>query len=389
MPARGFSLLLVLRSLAGRRTQSLLVAGSIALAASVVATLLCLSIDVQKKVTEQLAEFGANVAFVPAGDLATFPASEGEKLAAGLPPGSVASPLLYARAELEIPSGKRIPVLVVGADPGTIPRVVRYRVSGQPLPQSGALSSGKLPALIGSRLAAEAGFASTLQSRVVSLIAGNRRAEAEIVGVITTGESEDDQLLVPVPALEALSGLPGRRSAFLVHVPGRPEEVQRAVAGLRPRIAAAGIETKLLRRVAATAAAALAKIRGLLTILSLVVVVASLLCAGTVLMEQGIERRGEVGLMISLGASHREVASLMLSEAGGLGLCGGLAGSLLGVATADLLERLVFRSSLTLPTLVLPTVVLLGVLLAAGAAVLPLRASLAVAPAVALKEDRP
>jgi putative ABC transport system permease protein len=389
VPARGFSLLLVLRSLAGRRTQSLLVACSIALAATVVAALLCLSIDVQRKVTEQLAEFGANAAFVPAGDLATFSASDGEKLAAGLPAASVVSPLLYARAEIETTDRKRTPVLVVGADPGTIPKVVKYRLSGQPLPQSGTLPSGKLPALVGSRLAADAGLAPTGQPHAVSLIVGDRRAEAEIVGVITTGESEDDQLLVPVAALEALSGLEGRRSAFLVRVPGRPEEVEHTIAGLRTRFAAAGIEAKLLRRVAATAAAALAKIRGLLTILSVVVVIASLLSAGTVLMEQAIERQGEVGLMISLGASHREVASLMLSEAGGLGLCGGLAGSLLGVATADVLERLVFRSPLTLPALVPPTVVLLGVLLAVAAAFLPLRASLAVAPAIALKEDRP
>ena len=389
MPARGFPLLLVLRSLVGRRTQSLLVAGSIALAASVVATLLCLSIDVQRKVTEQLAEFGANAAFVPAGDRATFPASEGEKLAAQLPAASVVSPLLYARAEIETFDRKRTAVLVVGADPGTIPKVVKYHLNGQPLPQSGTLPSGKLPALAGSRLARDAGLTPTEQPHAVSLIVADRRVEMQIVGVITTGEGEDDQLLVPVHALEALSGLQGRRSAFLVHVPGRPEEVERAVAELRPRFAMAGIEAKLLRRVAATAAAALAKIRGLLTILSLVVVVASLLSAGTVLMEQAIERRGEVGLMISLGATHREVTSLMLSEAGGLGLCGGLAGSLLGVAIADLLERIVFRSSLTLPALVPPTVILLGVLLAAAAAVLPLRASLVVAPALALKEDRP
>jgi putative ABC transport system permease protein len=211
----------------------------------------------------------------------------------------------------------------------------------------------------------------------------------DVVGVITTGESEEDELFVPLPALEALSGLVGRRSALVARVPGRPEDVARATTGLRPRAAAASIEVKLLRRVAATAAAALAKVRGLLAILSLVTIVASLLSAGTVLMEQAIERRAEIGLMMSLGASRREVASFMLAEAASLGICGGLAGSLLGVGVADLLERVVFRSPLALPTLVPPTAVLLGLLLAVASAALPLRASLAVLPAVALKEDRP
>ncbi len=385
MAARRFSLLLVLRSIAGRRTQSLLVAGSIALAVSVVATLLCLSVDVQRKITEQLAEFGANVALVPAGDVATFSAAEGERLTAELPAGSVVAPLLYLRAEIEGAAHRRTPLVVAGVDPGTVSRLVRYRLRGRPLPLD-ASPSGTLPALVGSRLASEAGLSPTEEA--VSLGVGERRVEANVVGVMTTGESEDDQLFVPLRGLEALAGLDGRRSALLVRVPGRPEQVARAAAGLRSRAAAAGIEVKLLRRVAATGAAALAKVRGLLTILSLVVVVASVLSAGTVLMEQAIERRGEIGLMASLGAGRREIASLVLAEAASLGICGGLAGSLLGVGMADVLERVVFRSPLELPGLVPPTAVLLGLLLAIVSVALPLRASLAVLPAAALKEDR-
>ncbi len=386
MAARRFSVLLVVRSLAGRRTQSLLVACSIALAVSVVATLLCLSVDVQRKVTEQLAEFGANVAFVPAGNAVTFAAAQGEALAAGLPPRSLVSPLLYLRAEIETPARTRMPVVLVGVAPGTIAQVVRYRLRGRPLPQTGALPSGKLPALVGSRLARDAGLWPT--GEAVPLIVGERHAELEIVGVIATGESEEDEIFVPLPALEALSGLVGRRSALVARVPGRPEDVARAATALRPRAAAATIEVKLLRRVAATAATALGKVRGLLMILSLVTIVASLLSAGTVLMEQAIERRGEVALMLSLGASRREIASVILAEAASLGTCGGLAGAILGVGVADLLERVVFRSALTLPMLVPPMAVLLGLLLAVAAVALPLRASLGVLPALALKENR-
>jgi putative ABC transport system permease protein len=384
---RRFAVLLVLRSLAGRRTQSLLVAGSIALAVSVVATLLCLSVDVQRKLTEQLAEFGANVAFVPAGDRATFPASEGDKLAAELPMGSVVSPLLYLRAEIDTGARRPLPIVPVGTEPGTIAQVVRYRLRGRALPEADVPPSGSLPALAGSRLARDAGLSAT--GGTVPLIVGERRTKASIVGVITTGDSEEDQLFVPLLALEALSGLVGRRSALVARIPGRPEDVARAVRGLHPRAAGASIEVKLLRRIAATAAAALAKVRGLLALLSLVAIAASLLSAGTVLMEQAIERRGEIGLMMSLGASRREVASLMLTEAASLGVYGGLGGSVLGVGVADLLERVVFRSPLALPALVPPTAVLLGLLLALVAAALPLRASLAALPGVALKEDRP
>ena len=388
MSAQPFSLRIVLRSLAGRRIQSLLVAGSIALATSVIAALLCLSIDVQRKVTEQLAEFGANVALVPAGDLTTFLASDGEKLAAGLPQGSVSSAVLYSRVEIETAPRTVMSVVAVGAEPATMANVMRYRLTGQPLPESGALPSGKLPAVVGARLARRASFAPTGPPWLIAVIVGGRRADAEVTAVLTTGESEDDQIFVPIPALEALTGLSGRRSALLVQVPGRPEAVAHIVSALQARARSVGIDAKVLRRIAATGAAALAKIRGLLAILSLVVVAASLLSAGTVLMEQAIERRGEVGLMKSLGATNREVASLVLVEAGLLGLSGGVAGSLGGVAIADLLERVVFGSPLTLPAFVPPLAVLLGLLLTGAAVALPLRASLAVLPAVALREDR-
>lgn len=388
MSARHFSLRIVLRSLAGRRIQSLLVAGSIALATSVIAALLCLSIDVQRKVTEQLAEFGANVALVPAGDLTTFLATDGETLAGGLPPGSVSSAVLYSRVEIETAPRIVISVVAVGAEPATMANVMRYRLTGQPLPESGALPSGKLPTVVGARLARRASFAPTGPPWIIAVIVGGRRVDAEVTAVLTTGESEDDQIFVPIPALEALTGLSGRRSALLVQVPGRPEAVARAVSALQARAASVGIDAKILRRIAATGAAALGKIRGLLAILSLVVVAASLLSAGTVLMEQAIERRGEVGLMKSLGATNREVASLVLVEAGLLGLGGGVAGSLGGVGIADLLERVVFGSPLTLPAIVPPLAVLLGLVLTGAAVALPLRASLAVLPAVALREDR-
>lgn len=387
MAARSFLLRLVLRSLAGRRTQSLLVLGSIALATSVVATLLYLSIDVQRKVTAQLAEFGANVALVPAGERTTILAAEASTVADGLPPGSVASPILYQR--VDIPTLKDTSVLAVGVDPATISQVLKYRVAGRPLPEAGTLPSGRIPALAGGRLAQRAGFASTTAPRLVSLRVHDRTVDVEVVGLVSTGGSEEDQLFLPLSALEEISGLTGRRSALLVRVPGRPEDVARAVAALGSRAASSGVEAKLLRRVAAAAGAALAKIRSLLAILSAVVVVASLLSAGTVLTQQAIERRAEVGLMKSLGAAERAVATLMVAEAGVLGLCGGLVGASLGFGVADVLERAVFDSPLSLPVVLPLVAVLLGLLLAMAAVAIPLRSSLAVLPAIALREDLP
>jgi putative ABC transport system permease protein len=381
-----FALRVIGRSLAGRRVQSLLVAGSIAVAAAVVATLLCLSIDVQRKVTAQLAEFGANVAFVPAGSGATFAAADAEALGARLPLGSARCSVLYERASLAGPPP--VPLLVAGVDPLTFGQVLTHRLSGQPLPAAPRLADGRIAALAGGRLARRlnltAGRASVLALRVQG-----QPYEVEVIGVLSTGGGEEDQLFVPLPALEAMTGLAGRRSAMLARVPGPPEEVARATAALDSAAAASGISVKLVRRVAAAAGAALGRVRGLLAVLSLVVIAASLLSAGTVLMEQWVERRAEVGLARSMGARAAEVATLALAEVAVLGVAGGLLGAVVGVGAADLLERVVFGRPLSLPVIVLPATVLLAVLLALAAVALPLRSALAIPPALALKEDRP
>ena len=380
-----FALRVIGRSLAGRRVQSLLVAGSITVAAAVVATLLCLSIDVQRKVTAQLAEFGANVAFVPAGSGATFAAAAAETLGARLPTGSVRSAVLYERASLGGPPP--VLLLVTGVDPLTFGRVLTHRLSGQPLPAAPRLANGRIAALAGGRLARRLNATGLVP--VLTLRVQGQPYEVEVIGVLSTGGGEEDQLFVPLLALEAMTGLAGRRSAVLARVPGPPEEVARAAAALDSAAATSGISVKLVRRVAAAAGAALGRVRGLLAVLSVVVIAASLLSAGTVLMEQWVERRAEVGLARSMGARGSEVAALALTEVVALGLAGGLLGASLGVGAADLLERVVFGRALSLPVLVLPATVLLAVLLALAAVALPLRSALAIPPALALKGDRP
>jgi putative ABC transport system permease protein len=381
-----FALRIVGRSLAGRHVQSLLVAGSITVAAAVVATLLCLSIDVQRKVTAQLAEFGANVAFVPAGSGATFAATDADALGERLPAGSARSSVLYERATLAGTPPR--PLLVTGVDPLTFGGVLTYRLTGQPLPAAPRLADGRIAALAGGRLArrlnVSAGRASALLLSVRA-----QTYEVEVIGVLSTGGGEEDHLFVPLPALEAMVGLAGRRSAMLARVPGRPEEVARAAAALDSAAAASGISVKLVRRVAAAAGAALGRVRGLLAVLSIVAIAASLLSAGTVLMEQWVERRAEVGLARSMGARAADVATLALAEVGALGVAGGLLGAAVGAVAADVLERVVFGRPLSLPAIVLPATVLLAVLLAVAAVALPLRGALAIPPALALKEDRP
>jgi putative ABC transport system permease protein len=275
--------------------------------------------------------------------------------------------------------------VAVGIEPANFRALVKCRIEGRELPARSS-PKGPLPALVGARLARQAGLTVEAQARpVVALISGVK-AELEILGVVSSGDAEEDQLFLPLGAVEELARLPGRRSAVLLRIPGRPEEVSRILSTISAQAAEHGMEAKVMRRIAQSGATALRKVRGLLAILSAVLVTAALLSAGTVLMEQAIERRAEVGLMKALGAQSRDIARLVILETGVLGLVGGVLGSVVGILVADLLERAVFRRALAIPWGVPPVAVALGLCLALVAVMLPLKASLSVVPAVALKE---
>lgn len=106
------------------------------------------------------------------------------------------------------------------------------------------------------------------------------------------------------------------------------------------------------------------------------------------------ERTREIGVLRAVGATRRDVASLILAEAAAIGLCGGVAGVVLGRLAAAIVDRLAQRSLPDFPfkpdTFFSfdPGLLLLGVGVALCAAVFgaffPARAAAALDPARAL-----
>ncbi len=100
-----------------------------------------------------------------------------------------------------------------------------------------------------------------------------------------------------------------------------------------------------------------------------------------------LERRRDFALMKALGAGQLQLTALFLLEALILALAGVAAGYLLGSATAWLIGRINFGTA-TLPhPAVLAPVLLLNLLIAAVAALLPARILRTLEPAALLKGE--
>ena len=103
---------------------------------------------------------------------------------------------------------------------------------------------------IGERLAAH--FHISPGSRVTARYGGND-VELQVTGVVTSGSSEDHQLLMPLEALQRLSRLDGRISMLQIMAAGTGAEVEAERNRLAAALGAAAQQTKLRARAETTA----------------------------------------------------------------------------------------------------------------------------------------
>src|SRR2546421_204130 len=123
-------------------------------------------------------------------------------------------------------------------------------------------------------------------------------------------------------------------------------------------------------------------------ILSAVILILALttLCVLATMAALAMERRRDVGLMKALGGSMSRVFRLFLTEAGSLGVLGGLLGYVVGILLSEWMGRRVFGVGVTPRLEVLPLTVALMVGVALAGA-LPLRLLGRVRPAVILRGE--
>jgi putative ABC transport system permease protein len=101
-----------------------------------------------------------------------------------------------------------------------------------------------------------------------------------------------------------------------------------------------------------------------------------------------LERRREIALLKSLGARRGDVVLLFLTEAGLLGLAGGLAGFAIGAVAAQVVGASVFRTAIRIDfARVLPESLLLAILVTLVSSLPPVRYALALDPAPVLRGE--
>jgi putative ABC transport system permease protein len=406
------------RAISVKRSQAALALGSLAVGAAIASMLLNLYGDVQRKMTEDFRSYGANVVVAPASLPRGISSENGGALDemnlqplnqfARQTPGTMLAPILYGvvRVSSHTTNSRSqdfTNAIAIGADYGALERLnPGWHEQGKPL--SAGLPPGEcaVGANLAARLHVHPGDAIAL-SRVPSeaaapgLTGGQRQptevavantsvpASYRISTILTTGASEDDQLFVPLDALQSLLGLPGKVTLVELSLPGEMHEVEGSVhrlAGLLPQL-----EIRPIRQIVYSEGKVLGTVRWLLLSLTILILVIIGICVMATMTAIVLERRKDIGVMKALGAADALVMRLFITEGAALGLVGGAVGYAAGAMLARSMAERLFGVALNLQLWTVPVVCGLTVALAVFAAQVPVRIVKAIQPTVVLKGD--
>jgi putative ABC transport system permease protein len=214
----------------------------------------------------------------------------------------------------------------------------------------------------------------------VDLPGGRRRVT--VVGRVTTGEGEDEELMLPWADLPRAD--PGEADAVLLRLSAGSAGIPAAAARIE---SVSGARVDPLLAVATSEGRIVVRLRGLLTALGIAIAVLAALGTATTLMAAVVQRRREIALEKSLGAEGKRLFLRFLGEGASLGAIGGALGSAAGLLVADRLERSLFGVPLTFSLFWIIVPFLLSILLAAAAGLPSVGRALKIEAITALRNE--
>jgi putative ABC transport system permease protein len=377
MPDRKMFWRVIRRLLGANRGRLLVILLALGAGATVTAALLNLQVDARRRLTTEFRAFGPNIIVAPLesantpGSQATLDASIREKIPTELDGQQVRIlAVLFLIADAHVAgSQNHTPVMVTGRTGEFLSARLSDKRS---LPSR---RGGEIPCVVGARVAAQL----RLQSETELALNNEERSQTCAASLArATGESEDDQVSIPLPAAQALAGLSGRISLVEITASGRPEEIQDYIALLQRSVPGANVRP--VRQFTEGEARIYERISAILSATVAVVLILTALCVMAAMTNVAMERRNDVGLMKAIGGATRRVLRLFLAEAALLGLAGGVVGGALGILLSMWLGKTVFGVTAQPRLIVYPLAVALTVLVAIMGA-FPLRRLANIRPA--------
>jgi putative ABC transport system permease protein len=270
---------------------------------------------------------------------------------------------------------------------------------------------GAYQAVVGSKLAAQDPETFAV-GKVIDLArrygTSNFLMPVTITGIVSTGDAEDNAVLVPLSIAQQLSNHLGEFRQLLVSAITKPADAladrdpntltpteydkwfcSPYISSISYQIEQVLPDTDVhaIRRVAETEGRVLSRVSTLLWIVTIAALIAAGLAVAATSAAAVLERREEIGVMKAIGATNTSVTTLFLTEHLGLALIGGGVGFALGAVLARFLGESVFGTPASPQFILLPIILALATVVALIGGLIPLRRIAHLDPAPILRGE--
>ena len=229
-----------------------------------------------------------------------------------------------------------------------------------------------------------------------------------MVGIVSTGDSEDKALLAPLSVAQELSGHAGQIRQLYVSALTKPADAlaERDPRSLTPteydqwfcspyissisyqiKQVLPGTDVRAIRRVAETEGRVLSRVSTLLWFVTLAALIAAALAVAATSAATVLQRRAEIGIMKAIGATNALVGGIFLAEQLMLAIAGGAVGFLFGIGLARMLGASVFGTPAAPRLVLLPVILGLAAIVAIAGSLIPLRRAAHFNPAPILRGE--
>jgi putative ABC transport system permease protein len=267
----------------------------------------------------------------------------------------------------------------------------------------GSWPAGPDEAIVGATLAKRLGIA---VGKELDATVHGRTQRFRIVGVVTTGGYEEEQLFAPLGTVQELLQQQGKVSRVLVSALTVPmdalgmkdpalmskDEYEKwyctaYVTSVAKNVeeVMAGSRAKPIWQIASAEGALLTKLNSVMIFLTVLALGASATAVSTSLMASMAERSPEIALMKAMGADRFQISAIFIGETLVISIAGGVIGYLLGDQLAEIISRTVFNSTIASPLWLFPTAIISAFVVAIAGSVAPLRRALLIEPVKVLK----
>lgn len=367
---------LIFRALRLRLQRVTIIFTALAVGASIVTAMAAVYFDINTKMSQELRTFGANF-YIGSTTGGMIEVDRFDEILQQAPHGliSAASPYIYgvARSELE-------KIVIMGVRFENMRILAPYwQISGTPINVNFDDRNAMIGKTLAERLHLKIGDKLQLSKNSIE------KHQFTIKAIVEAGDATDNMLIVNLDFAQNWLGKEGLANNGLLNVKNESGQVDGFAETIMQRYP--DMVARPIRKVSASEGQILDKIKGLMGLISLVILVLATLCVNTTLIAIVGERAKEFALQKALGAKQSDIIKQICTEILIIAAAAIIAGLIFGYLLAQILGFTVFKAYIDMRLPVIPITIVLSLFVALIAVIVPTRRALKIQMANVLKGE--